>query len=81
MSRRRPAAAADDMGPSFDEEAAVLGKFFRRRLIDRLVAFQFGKAGIRFGDDGNIGIIVHRPYRIDHVGRSRRAVEADGGNA
>ena len=41
MVRRRAAAAADDMGTGFDEQPPVLGKCFRRRLVDRLIAIQF----------------------------------------
>ena len=81
MSRRRSAAAADDMGSGFDEEAAVFGKFFGRRLIDRLLTVKFRKARIGLGDDRDIGVLVHRSYRIDHVGRPCRAVEADGVDA
>lgn len=46
MVRRRAAAAADDMGTGFDEQPAVLGEFFRRRLIDRLVTINSGKPAL-----------------------------------
>ena len=78
MVRRRTAAAADDMGTGFDEQPAVLSEFFRRRLIDRLVAIQFRQSGIGLGNEGNRRIFIHLPDRFHHVGRSCRAVQADG---
>ena len=78
MVRRRAAAATDDMGTGFDEQPAVLGEFFRRRLIDRLVTIQFRQTGIGLGNEGNRRIFIHLPDRFHHVGRSCRAVQADG---
>ena len=81
MVRRRPAAAADDMGTGFDEQFTVLSKFFRRRLVDRLVAIPFRQARIGLGNEGNRCIFIHLLDRFHHIGRPGRAVQADSGDA